>query len=164
MSSFTLPVFRQELTVIKRPGLINKDQPVIKFLCRLEPGGGLVDLCWRRSTRLLFPDVLNKVEQGSVIFVTGLFAATICRVSGVCLVLKSIDIESVTERAHRKFKDGCDVPLKDDREEKLLARNIKYLEKKIELDRLMKKLGAMSVSESAKDNGRDKTSRTRRNP
>ena len=160
MSSFSLPVDRQEVTVIKKPGRNAKTQPVIKILCRLEPCGGLVDVCWRRTSRRPFPEVLNRVEQGSVIFVTGRFGATVCRISDALLVLKSIDIREVIEREHRVFEDGCSVPLIDDSEEKSLAHHIKYYEKKIELTRLMEKLGSMSVSESSKDNGRAKPSRT----
>lgn len=159
MSSFSLPLDRQELTVIKNPGRNAPTQPVVKILCRLEPCGGLVQLCWRRSSRRPFPEILNRVEQGSVIFASGRFGATICRVSDALLVLKSIDAHAVIERENREFRDGCSLPLIDDSREKRRSHQIKYLEKKVELDKVMEKLEKMGISEFAKNDRLAKSSK-----
>jgi hypothetical protein len=147
MSSFSVPVERVELSVIKRPSRDDLNQPVIKILCRLEPYGSLVELCWRRSTRRPFPEILNGVDQGSVLFVSGRFAATICKYSNALLVMKSIDARKIIERESRDFQDGCSLPLVVESEQKSLSLRIKYYETKVELNKVMERLEKMKISD-----------------
>jgi hypothetical protein len=148
MSSLSLPVVRQELTVIKRPSRESLDQPVVKVLCRLEPCGALVDLCWRRSIQRKFPSILNKVHTGSLVYATGTFAATIYKQSDALLVLKSIDAFKIDAPRSREFQygDGCYVPVIDESERRLWYSYKIMYEKKVELAKITERLEKMNIS------------------
>lgn len=148
MSSFSLPVECVELTVVKPPSRVDETQPVIIYLCRLEPYGCLVELRWNRSSRRPFPETLKGVKQGSIIFVTGRFSGTLFKYSGDLLFMKSIAARKVTDREYRNYQDGCSVPVRDDSYEKNLSLGIKYFEKRVELDRILERMEKMKISSS----------------
>jgi len=150
MSSYSLPVYKVELTVLVKPSRNDLRQPVIKILCRLEPYGHLVELCWRRSSRITFPEILNRVDRRSVVFVTGRFSATIYKQSSDLVYLKSIDAEKIVDRESRNYQDGCTLAVVDDSEEQRRILEIKYYKAKVELNKVTESLEKMKISEPSK--------------